>query len=100
MMILGFVYGKFSGNIKNSSEYSLGLSKNFENLGLLFVLMFFLSELIAILNWTNIGTVIACNLISFMSHLQFSGVLLIIVFLVIVIFMSILIPDTLSKWEI
>ena len=100
MMILGFVYGKFSGNIKNSSEYSLGLSKNFENLGLLFVLMFFLSELIALLNWTNIGTVIACNLISFMSHLQFSGVLLIIVFLVIVILMSILIPDTLSKWEI
>lgn len=100
MMILGFVYGKVSGNIKNSSEYSLGLSKNFENLGLLFVLMFFLSQLIAILNWTNIGVVIASNLISFMSHLQFSGVLLIITFIIIVILMSILIPDTFSKWEV
>jgi len=100
MMVVGFVYGKFSGNIKNSSEYSLGLSKNFENLGLLFVLMFFISELIAILNWTNIGVVIASNLISFMSKLQFSGVLLIIVFMFIVILMSVLIPDTISKWQI
>ena len=100
MMIIGFVYGKVSGNIKNSSEYSLGLSKNFENLGLLFVLMFFISQLVAILDWTNIGVVIASNLIRFLSHLQFSGVLLIITFMIIVILMSILIPDTNAKWEI
>lgn len=100
MMIFGFVYGKFSGNIKNSSEYSLGLSKNFENLGMVFVLMFFLSQLIAILDWTNLGVVIASNLISFVSRLQFSGVLLIITFFIIIILMSFLIPDTLTKWEI
>lgn len=100
MMIFGFVYGKFSGNIKNSSEYSLGLSKNFENLGLVFVLMFFLSQLIAILDWTNIGVVVASNLIRFMSQLQFSGVLLIVIFFVVIILMSILIPDTMTKWKI
>ncbi len=100
MMITGFVYGKLSGNIKNSSEYSLGLSKNFENLGLLFVLMFFLSQLIAILDWTNIGVVVASNLIGFMSGLQFSGVLLIITMFIVVVIMSLLIPDTMTKWEI
>jgi aminobenzoyl-glutamate transport protein len=100
MMIFGFVYGKLSGNIKNSSEYSLGLSKNFENLGLVFVLMFFLSQLIAILDWTNIGVVIASNLISFMSGLQFSGVLLIITMFVVIVMISIFIPDTMTKWEL
>ena len=100
MMISGFVYGKLSKNIKNSSEYSLGLSKNFENLGLLFVLMFFMSQLISILDWTNIGEVVAANLISFMSNLQFSGILLIVTFMLIVIIMSILIPDTYTKWKL
>lgn len=100
MMIFGFVYGKFSGNIKNSNEYSLGLSKNFENLGLVFVLMFFLSQLTAILDWTNLGVVVSCRLISFMSSLQFSGVPLIFTFFIIVILMSILIPGIESKWAL
>lgn len=100
MMASGFIYGKISGNIKNSNEYSLGLSKNFENLGQLFVLMFFLSQLIAMLDWSNLGVVVASNLTSFVSNLQFSGVLLICTFFIIVIIMSLLIPDTLTKWQI
>ncbi len=99
-MIFGFVYGKLSGNIKNSSEYSLGLSKNFENLGLLFVLLFFTAELIAILDWTNIGVVVASNLVTFLSKIEFSGILLIIAMFIIIIIMSILIPNTVTKWEI
>ena len=33
MMVSSYIYGKISGNIKTSNEYSLGLSKNLENLG-------------------------------------------------------------------
>ena len=55
MMISSYIYGKISGNIKNSTEYSLGLSKNLENLGFIFVLMFFTSQMVAILDWTNLG---------------------------------------------
>ncbi len=100
MMISGFVYGKISGNIKNSHEYSLGLSKNFENLGFVFVLMFFTSVMISILDWTNIGTVISANLVEFISSIPLSGVPLIIIFMFVVILMSILIPDTLTKWKL
>lgn len=100
MMITGFIYGKISGNIKNSHEYSLGLSKNFENLGLVFVLMFFTSVMISILDWTNIGVVVSSNLVDFLSSISLSGVPLIIIFMIIVIIMSILIPSTLTKWEL
>jgi aminobenzoyl-glutamate transport protein len=100
MMISGFVYGKISGNIKNSHEYSLGLSKNFENLGLVFVLMFFTSVMVSILEWTNIGVVVSSNLVDFLSSISLSGLPLIIIFMFIVIIMSILIPDTLTKWEL
>ena len=99
-IIFGYIYGKVSGNIKNGSEFSLGLSKNFENLGFLFVLTFFASQMIAILNWSNVGQVIGSRLIDFMNNLQFSGIILIIVFFIVVILMSIFLPSTMDKWTL
>jgi len=100
MIVCGFIYGKISGNITTSHEFSLGLSKNFENLGFLFVLMFFMAQLSAVVEWTNLGNVVGSKLIEFIGNLQFSGIPLIITFFVIVILMSILLPGTMSKWEI
>lgn len=100
LILCGYIYGRRSGNIKDSHEFSLGLSMNFENLGFMFVLMFFISELIAIIEWTNIGTVISSKLVEFVGSLQLSGIPLIIIFFVVVIIMSILLPGTKEKWTI
>lgn len=100
MLVCGMVYGKISGNIKSSHEFSLGMSKTFENLEFMFVLLFFGSQLLAITEWTNIGPVIGTRLIDFMSTLEFSGIPLIIAFFIIVILISFLMPSTIAKWEI
>lgn len=99
-MICGAVYGKISKNIKNSSEYNLSLSKSFEKLGLLFVLMFFMSQFVSILQWSNIGTVVCAKLLEFMSSFTFSGVFLIIIFFIVVVLISIFIPDVMTKWTL
>lgn len=98
MMVCGFIYGYISGNIKNSNEYSVALSKNFEGLGYVFVLLFFTSQMLGILEWSNLGTVITANLVSFMSSLSFTGILLIIVLFVITILITIFIPSVHTKW--
>lgn len=100
MMIAGFIYGKVSGNIKDSNEYSLGLSKNFEKLGFMFVLMFFISQVIAVIEWTNIGVVISSKLTEFVSSMQVSGLPLIIIFFLCVIISSIFIPSAITKWQL
>lgn len=100
LIACGMLYGKFSGNIKSSHEFSLSMAKTFENLGFMFVLMFFSSQLIAIIEWSNIGVVIGTKLIDFMSTLEISGIFLIIIFFIIVILMSILIPGSFAKWQI
>ena len=100
LMICGFIYGKVSGNIKNTAEYSLGLSKSFHNVGFVFVLMFFTSQMISILDWTNIGPVIVTNLIDILTKLPFSGIPLIITFFIFIIIMSVLMPSTLDKWAL
>lgn len=99
-VVCGWVYGKLSGNIKNGQEFSLGLSKNFESLGYMFVLMFFFSQMSAILKWTKIGDVIGTNLIDWMGSLQFSGIPLIITFFLVVIVIGFFIPGTIEKWQL
>lgn len=98
MMVCGFIYGYISKNIKNSNEYSVGLSKNFEDLGYVFVLMFFTAQMISLLEWTNLGEVLAVKLIDLVSVLPFSGIPLIITMFIVVIVMSILIPSLSTKW--
>ena len=98
LMICGYVYGKTSGNIKNSNEYSTGLSRSFDNLGYVFVLIFFTSQLISILNWTNLGNVLASGMINFLSGMQFSGIALIIIMFVIIFLVGLIMPSTIDKW--
>ena len=100
IMICSGIYGKISKNITNTNDFSVGLSKEFDNLGYIFILMFFSALMISILNWTNLGTVIATWLISFMSNLEFTGIPLIITMFIIIILMSFLIPETITKWQI
>ena len=98
MMVCGFIYGYISKNIKNSNEYSVGLSKNFEGLGYVFVLMFFTAQMVSLLEWTNLGEVIAIKLIDLVGIIPFSGIPLIIAIFIVVVIMSILIPSASTKW--
>lgn len=99
MGLCGLLYGYLNG-IRNCSVYSKGISKTFDGLGYLFILMFFISQLEGIIEWTNLGVVIGSKLIDFISNLQLSGVFLILIFFIVIVIMSILIPSTTGKWII
>ncbi len=99
VMICGGIYGFISGNIKTRLDYNVGLYKSFENCGYIFVLMFFASIMYGVLTYTNIGTVLAAKLISLTASLKFSGNLLIGVLFIFIIIISILIPNTFTKWN-
>lgn len=98
--VCSFVYGRVSGTMKDNHEYGIGLSKSFKDLGYLFVLLFFVSMLTSVLEYTNLGVVIATKLIDFTSTIPMGGIPLIIVTFLIIILISILIPGTHAKWTL
>ena len=100
LVLCSFVYGILSGNLKSTEDCGLGLSKEFKNVGYLFVLLFFVSNMLAILNWTNLGSVITTRLVDFISTLQISGMPLILAVFFIIIIASILIPGNIEKWTL
>lgn len=99
-MVCGFVYGFLTKKFKDNHDYNLGLAKGFDKLGYLFVLMFFTLQMLAILQWTNIGEVVAASLINFVGVLQFSGLPLIVTFFVVVVMISLLMPSLVNKWAL
>lgn len=98
MAIVGFVYGFMSKNFHNNLEYGWGFTKQFDNLGYLFILMFLSSILIGIIDWTNLGVVIVNKLVSLLSLFNFTGIPLIIVAFIFIVIMSIFMPSSLEKW--
>ncbi len=100
LMICGFIYGTVSRNIKNSRDYSDALTKTFEGTGYVFVLLFFLSILYEIIDWTNISTVISTNIIDFVGSSNVPGLLLVIIAFISIVIISIFIPSSIQKWNL
>lgn len=100
MMVCSFIYGKISKNIETSKGFTESLAKSLYNSGYLFALMFFASQMIAILEWTGLGELAACKIVEVLSMFQFSGILLISVFFILVVIMTLVMPSTLGKWTI
>lgn len=100
LMICGFIYGKVSRNIKNSNDYSAALTKSFEGTGYVFVLLFFISILYLIMDFTNIPTVLATNIVDFLGKSNLSGIVLVIFVFLSIVLISTLIPSSVAKWNI
>lgn len=98
--LTSLVYGILSKNFKNNHDFSWAFTKEFNNIGYLFVLMFLSSILIGIINWTNLGVVIANRLIYLISLFDFTGILLIVITFIFIILMSIFIPGSIEKWAL
>lgn len=99
-MVCSFIYGKISRNIETSKGFTESLSKSLYNSGYLFALLFFASQMIAILDWTGLGELVVCKIVEALSMFQFSGILLIVVFFLLVVIMTLVMPSTLGKWTI
>ncbi len=103
LLIVSFMaltYGMTTKNFKNNHEFGLGFTKEFNKIGYLFIMMFLLSILTGIIDWTNIGVVITTKLIDLLVLLNFSGFSLIILAFILIILMTILMPNNLQKWTL
>ncbi len=96
----GIAYGIGSKSIKNDKEIVSNASKNFEKIGSILILIFVVSQFIAIFRKTNIGVVITAWLASLLEHLEITGIPLIIVSLILIAISNFVLTGTSAKWLI
>lgn len=99
-ILAGIAYGIGSKSIKNDRSIIENASKKFNNLGSIFMLIFVVAQFIAIFRKTNIGVIVTTWLANILEHIQFSGIPLIIVALLLIAISNLFLTSTANKWMI
>ena len=99
-ILAGIAYGIGSKSLKNDKDLIEKSSKKFNNIGSVIILMFVVSQFIAVWRKTNIGTIITLWLTNILEQMQLSGVPLIIITLLFIAIANIFLTSPASKWAI
>ena len=96
----GIAYGIGSKSIKNDKNIIENASKNFNNIGQIFILIFVAAQFIAVFRKSNIGPVITSWLATALEHTAFSGIPLIITSLIMIAISNLILTSAANKWLI
>ncbi len=99
-IVIGIAYGKGAKTIKNDKELITETSKYLSEIGSLVILIFFASQFIAIFRKTNIATVITAYAANIISSVEFTGLPLVLLVLVLIALTNLIAATPLAKWTI
>lgn len=99
-IITGIAYGIGAKTIKNDRDIIYGANEYLKEVGNLIGLLFFASQFIAVFKKTNIGTVLTAWGADLINSVQFTGLPLIILVIIIIALSNIVITTPLAKWTI
>lgn len=99
-LFMGIAYGIGAKTIKNDRDLLEKAGKYFSKIGNILILIFVVSQFIAIFKKTNIGTIITAWNVNIIEYLKFSGVPLIILVLILIAVTNLFVTTPSAKWAI
>ena len=99
-LIPGLIYGKKTGKINSSHDLVKGMSHAMSSMGGYLVLSFFAAQFVNYFGKTNLGTIISVNGANFLKSIGFTGLPLIISFVIISAFLNLFMGSASAKWAI
>lgn len=100
LVFAGLAYGLGAKTIKNDKDLIEEVGRKFSKITYLFVLIFVVSQFIAVFKQSNIGIIITAWLANLLEHLEFSGIPLIVVTLLIIAISNPVLTSPTTKWMI
>lgn len=99
-IIIGVAFGVTVGKIKTSKDVSTYMAESMKDMASYIVLVFALAQFIAYFNWSNLGTWVAVNGANFLTSIDFTGIWLIMGYIIFTALMNFLITSGSAKWAI
>ena len=96
----GMIYGIIVKTIKNDKDVVKHMSDSMKGMGGYIVLVFFAAQFIYWFNYSNLGLVVAIDGAQFLSDIGFTGIPLILTFLVLCAFLNMFMGSASAKWAI
>lgn len=104
MMLLfllpGIAYGIGAGVIKKDKDIIALMNKTISGLSSFMVLIFFAAQFTACFNYSNLGTIISVSGANFLESVGFTGIPLLVCFILLTAFINIFIAVDSAKWAI
>lgn len=98
--IPGMVYGIIVGTIKNDKDVIKHMTNSMKGLAAYIVLVFFAAQFIYWFNYSNLGLILAINGADFLKNIGFTGLPLIICFIILSAFLNLFMGSASAKWAI
>ncbi len=99
-VILGICYGIGSGTIKTKNDVPKMMANGAKNISTLILILFVVSEMLYVFNTSNLATVISVSGQEFLEKINFTGLPLMIAFVIIIAFTNLFMYSASAKWMI
>lgn len=99
-LVTGLVYGIVAGTIRSDRDVARMSSEGVAVLGSYIVLAFFAAQFVAYFNWSNLGLILAIKGADGLRAAQFTGVPLLLSFVVVAAFINLFIGSASAKWAV
>jgi aminobenzoyl-glutamate transport protein len=99
-ILVGIVYGKTVGTFKTGSDIPKVMAESLQSLTGYIVLVFVISQFIAIFSYTNLGMVIAVTAADFLKGAGFTGIPMVLCIILITTLVNFFMTSGTAKWYI
>ncbi len=98
--VVGAAYGIGAGTVRSDNDLAKGMGKAMSTLGLYIVLTFFAAQFVSYFSWTQLGLIFAIKGAEFLKTIDFSGIPLILSFIVVAGVINLFMGSASAKWAI
>lgn len=99
-VIIGVTFGITVGKIKSGKDVSFYMAESVKDLAGYIVLVFAIGQFIAYFNWSNLGVWLAVNGAEFLRDINFTGIGLIISYIIFTALLDFIITSGSAKWAV
>lgn len=99
-ILVGIVYGKTVGTIKNIEDIPIKMGEAMRDLSTYIVFVFAAAQFIAYFNWSNLSLIIAVNSAEYISSLNMSTIFMLIMFIVLSSILNLFIVSGSAQWAV
>jgi aminobenzoyl-glutamate transport protein len=99
-LVCGIVYGIVAGTIRSDRDVAHMSSEGVAVLGSYIVLAFAAAQFVAYFNWSNLGLILAINGASTLQAIGFTGLPLLVSFIIVSGFINMFIGSASAKWAV
>ncbi len=99
-LLPGLAYGMVTGSISSDKDVAKMTAEAMASMGGYIVLAFAAAQFVAYFAWSNLGTIVAISGANVLQQIGFTGLPLIVAFVLVASFINIMIGSASAKWAI